>query len=477
MNYDELKESFDSGRINDSILFENLFSPEALIESYREKFKQSPSKGIDRINGFQFAISAISNLSTSSRKCLNNSYRFSAYLENLKIKGRDKPPRLISIPTIRDRIILSQLNKFLSILYPERIPRNIASQYVREISSKLLVVDPEETWICSTDIKTFYDSIERNRLIKLLSKKIKCNYALNLIRHALSTPTVPKNTSRGAYGKYTTTEGIPQGLAISNILASIYMQPIDDCMTSFGVNYYRYVDDVLIFGPRQDVVKSYTSLKGRLKTRGLTLHAISSDKTHLEQFGSPFGYLGYYFQGKSITVRSSTLERFLQSIAAKFSDFSHNKSRRLEKFRYLNIEILKDIFMMELNERITGAINENKRYGWIAYFSQINDLPLLFKIDNIIRSLFERLPEFDYQAPSTLKSIVRSYWEMKYSPEAGYVRNYDNIKTLAEKVNFLTTRGRIDPTETLTPEQIENRYDSYVRRILYSMHADEGVIY
>jgi len=44
-------------------------------------------------------------------------------------------------------------------------------------------------------------------------------------------------------------------------------------------------------------------------------------------------------------------------------------------------------------------------------------------------------------------------------------------------VKFLVERGRIGPLETLTNEQINDRYEKYVAHILSAMHSDEGVIY
>jgi hypothetical protein len=404
-------------------------------------------------------------------------YRFSPYLENLKFKGRDNNPRLISIPTIRDRIVLNQVNQVLAAVFSECVPRNIANSYIRSIASDLSGAAEETTYICGCDIKTFYDSIQHNRLLGLVEKK--CDHAAlqSLVKHAILTPTVPRNTRRQQYPKYKNELGVPQGLAISNILSAIYMEDVDTAMESNGVTYYRYVDDVLMYGSEGDVRKAYTSLRKRFQRRGLTLHTLGLGKTYIAPLTSPFGYLGYIFKWPHITVRDATIERLLQSFAAKFSDYLHNKERRLRKLSYLNDDRLKEIFLLELNERITGAISEGRRYGWIAYFSQVNDLSLLHRVDHTVTRMFERLAEFGNVAPSSLKKIRRAYFEMKYNPHGGYVRDYDAITTRVEKLAFLVERGRVGPTESLTDEAIEARYQSYLQRILAAMHADEGAMY
>ena len=462
--------------LDDEARFKLLFSAESLEAAFREKFATTTGKGVDRLNGFQFSVRSKVELAVASEKILSRSFRFTPYLEVLRPKSRDKKPRLISIPTVRDRVVMHQLNKFLADLFPERVPKSVASTYVRDLAKNLKECPKDITWVCSTDIRTFYDDIRHARLLSFLGKRISCEAAIRLVGHAIATPTVPKNTRRSRHRDYAST-GVPQGLAISNILASIYMQDVDDKMKKEGVSYYRYVDDVLMYGDKNSVKKAFASLKSRLTYRGLKVHALGSGKTHIEPLSKPFGYLGYIFKMPTITVRDSTIERFLQTIAAKFSDYTHNKSKRLEKFKYLNVERLNAIFLLELNDRITGAISERRRYGWIAYFSQITDLTLLHKLDDAIAGMFSRLPEFVGKAPADLKQLKRAYHEIQYRPLAGYIRNYDLIETIEQKLKFLVERGRVADDEALSNTQITERFDKYRKKSLTTMHADEGALY
>lgn len=462
--------------LNDETLFKLLFSAESLEAVFREKFETTSGKGVDRLNGFQFSGRSKVELAVTSTKILSGHFRFTPYLEVLRPKSRDKRPRLIGIPSVRDRVVMHQLNKFLATLFPERVPKNVASTYVRDLAEDLKERPKDITWVCSTDIRTFYDDIRQTRLLSLLRKRISCDAAVQLIGHAIATPTVPKNTRRNRHKEYAS-NGVPQGLAISNILASIYMQDVDDEMKKAGVTYYRYVDDVLMYGDENPVRKAFASLRSRLAYRGLKLHAIGSAKTHIEPLSKPFGYLGYTFKMPTISVRDSTIERFLQTIAAKFSDYTHNKNKRLEKFKYLTEERLNNIFLLELNDRITGAISEKRRYGWIAYFSQITDLTLLHKLDDAIAGMFSRLPEFGCKAPADLKQLKRAYHEIKYRPLGGYIRNYDLIDTIETKLKFLAERGRVAADEALNDAQITERFDKYRKKNLATMHADEGALY
>lgn len=468
----------DSSSILDvSTLFAELFGQASLCQLFSDRFSYVSSKGVDRLNGYQYAKRVANDSIVISEKCTSGTYRFSPYLENLKVKGRGKSPRLISVPTVRDRLVLHQLNKLIATAFPECVPRNIANFYVRKIASDLATKSPVDTYVCGCDIKTFYDSIRRDRLLDLVERRIGLIPAMSLIEHALVTPTVPKNSRRSQYKSFKTKNGVPQGLAISNILAAIYLQDVDSAMGKMGVTYFRYVDDVLMYGEEHSIRTANRSLGARLRARGLSLHPIGSGKSHIGPLKSPFGYLGYYFVWPKVTVRETTIERLLQSLAAKFSDYEHNKERRLSRFKYLTKERLAEIFLIELNERITGAISEKRRYGWVSYFSQINDLTLLHRLDHTVSKMFGRLTDFGYKAPSNLKTFRRAYFEMKFNPTGGYVRNYDAIVSRGEKLAFLVERGRVAPTEALTDDEINARFESYRHHVLAAMHSDEEEIY
>lgn len=459
-------------------LFKKLFSRRSLFEVYTEKFSKAAAKGIDRINGMQYSNRARQELKKTSEKCLNGTFRFTPYLEKLKSKGRGKKPRVISIPTIRDRVVLKQLNVFLCEVFPECVPKSIASTYIRSVADDLKDAMPDEVYVCSCDIEGFYDNIDKARLEYILRKRIRSKGALSLIVHSLLTPTTSDNVNKKLRKKFFDYEkGVPQGLSISNILAAIYLFSVDEEMRKFNVSYFRYVDDVLMYGKYEEVNSAYKSLRRRLKYRGLNTHPPSSPKTHLGFLSESFGFLGYVFKGNVITVRDSTVESFMKSIASRFSDHLHNKAKRLKKYTHLTSDDLDEVFLEELNDKLTGAISDKKRYGWVAYYSNINDLSLLHKIDFITSEMFKRLADFDNCPPLGLKKLARAYYEMKFSPHRGYIRDYDQIKTTKQKAEFLYQRGRVAKDERLTKEQVEERYERYKAKILASMHADEGEVY
>jgi hypothetical protein len=462
---------------DDEVVFRQLFEIASLTEVFNSRFAESRSKGVDRLSGRQYSERFAVDVHVVAAKCNAGSFRFSPYLENLKPRGRSRAPRLISIPTIRDRVVLHQLNRFLASRFPECVARNIASAYVRQVAVDLAGCS-SDTFVCGCDIKTFYDSIHRERLLGLLRRRIAFEPAMRLLTRAIRTPTVPKSARRETHSTFGVDRGVPQGLAISNILASISLHEVDQGMVdSHPIRYFRYVDDVLMYGVEPDVRKAHRSLAARLRRRGLSLHPVGAGKTHLGPITQAFGYLGYQFEWPQVTVRETTVERLLQSLAAKFSEYSHNTQLRLNQSQGLTRTQLQQAFLLELNEKITGSVSGQRRYGWVAYFNQITDLSLLHRLDFVVAKMFERLPDFEHSAPSTLKKFSRSFFEMKYRPGGGYVQNYDQIINVEQMRAFLVRRAQLASDEEPSDAVVIARYDSYRRLMLRSVLADEGGAY
>jgi hypothetical protein len=74
-------------------------------------------------------------------------------------------------------------------------------------------------------------------------------------------------------------KGIPQGQSASNILAKLYMNPIDKGLRNEGFDHLRYVDDLRVFCRSElEARKALHVLNRLLRERGLNIH---SAKTYI----------------------------------------------------------------------------------------------------------------------------------------------------------------------------------------------------
>ena len=462
--------------------FEEIFEIESLQNIFEsKKIKHNNVKGIDRIDIHQFGKIMPEQIKIIHEKCLNGNYKFSPYVEILHSKGRNKYPRPISVPTVRDRIVLRVLTDILSDFFPESKPKKLANTYVHEISKKIIGnEDISELGVLKLDITNFYGSINRDILFKKLEAKIKVPELLKLIVRAIQTPTVPRSYHKQDLEKYKENKGIPQGLSISNILSSIYIGEIDllfNNFSEFELYYYRYVDDILIITNNNNLGKINEFIKHQLQTLDLTCHdENNSEKVYLGKASEKFDYLGYSFHFPKVTIKQSSIDKFISSIASMFSDYSHNKSSRLSRHKHLTSEKLQEVFILELNEKITGAIDGYRRYGWIFYFNAINDLSIFYRIDNIILDFFHRNPDFNNFSLKH-KKLSKAFYEVKYNPMGEYIHNYNFYKTITEKRDFLSQWGKIDNSKGLSEMEINKLYEQTKFRNLSKLEKDDAIVY
>ncbi|MEW6516269.1 MAG: reverse transcriptase domain-containing protein [candidate division FCPU426 bacterium] len=448
------------------------YSLKTLKAAFEHKYWHDKNRGIDYINGEIFKKRLQDEFAVIKRKCVDGKYQFAPYLELLKLKGRDKKPRVVAIPTLRDRIVLNQLKEILAEVFPEANQMSLANTYIDRIARYLNATDLRNTMIYQTDIKEYYPNIDNDILITKLKDRIRSKKLLSLIEGGLKTPIVNRSYHKRERNKLIT-KGVPQGLAISNILANIYLLQFDrEMQNDTRCCYFRYVDDILVITKNEYLDELINKVEEGLRKLKLEIDIAGVGKTRICKSENQFEYLGYLFRMPVITVRPKTVENYLHSIVSMFSRFKN----KIKDYSFV-IESPNEVFITELNEKITGAISDKKRYGWIFYFLSMNDVGLLYRIDKLIRSFFRRLDEFEGTPPQTLKSLARSFYEAKYSPNNGYIMNYNNILTVSQKLLYLKRFGYLNYNRKYSNQEVENVFNLVKMRRLSKLSKDDANIY
>lgn len=358
-------------------------------------------------------------------------------------------------------------------MFPECVNRKLPNQYVREFLNTLEPLDLINFYFFKADIKNFYDSINYDSLFLLLRARIRSKKILTLIKRAVTNPTVNPHHKSSPGSKIKKDKGVPQGLAISNILANIYLYAFDELIGKGCTKYLRYVDDIFVIVKKGKEDNFEALIANELLARHLEANPEKADKGALTE---SFDYLGYRIEYPLVSVRLSTVDKFLSSMAAKFTAYRHNSARKVDNMSWFTRDVAKVAFLEELNEKITGAISEKRRYGWIFYFLEINDNPLLFKLDKIIASFFERLDDFGNKPPAGLKRLVRAHYEAKHSPTGGYIHNYNEYITIQQKIDYLNRLGMLDPKGRYGEKEIISLFEATRRRHLGHLEIDVGTM-
>jgi group II intron reverse transcriptase/maturase len=192
------------------------------------------------------------------------------------------------------------------------------------------------SWILEADIVSFFDSLDRTELMKLLQIRVADGSLLRLIGKCLHVGVL----DGAEYSKPDT--GTAQGSVLSPLLGNLYLHYVLDLWFAREVrprlrgevHLIRYADDfVMTFELQEDAERVMEVLKKRMGRFGLTLHP---DKTRLLPFRRPLGeqkagkgpatfdFLGFtlYWRrarsglwGMSCKTRQARLRRAVEAVA------------------------------------------------------------------------------------------------------------------------------------------------------------------
>jgi len=269
---------------------------EAFLE---EKISLTNAKGIDKLSPIKALDDDKIDFVLIQKKISTNKFEFSPYLELLKIKKRDSLPRMLSIPTVRDRVVLLGLKEYLHSYFQSHVNTKLPNSYIRDIKKFISANKDKKLYFIKADIESFFARIDHQILIKKLVKHKLPKYTLNLIEKAIKNATVPKAYRNTERNKYQNKLGVPQGLAVSNILAQLYLSELDKNLNKKKILYLRYVDDIIILMSSNRINLYKTSLDLELNKVELNLN---NDKSLSGELDKMPLFLSYKLLRKSISV-------------------------------------------------------------------------------------------------------------------------------------------------------------------------------
>ncbi len=400
--------------------FQSLLTESCLTDLFNDGLSTTGSVGVDGISIQKFKKNLPKEIEVIRRKGSSGTYDFSLYKEKLISKGRDAVPRVISIPTNRDKLVLKALHLFNKQNFADMPQDESIHSKIGDIK-KQINTGKYDSFI-KLDIKNFFPSIRHDLLLAILRQTISDEIALELIEKAITQSTVAvRDENRD---KYQNKRGIPQGLSISSILASILLLDFDRKNGSQAdYQYYRFVDDMLILCNKRDVDDICHNIKNDMEIIDLQIHDFSynTNKSVHGSIADGFQFLGYMFKGNHISVRPSSLDKIYSGINRVFTKhYKYAKERDL------------DYLYFRLNLKISGCVVDGRQYGWLFFFSCINDEKLLFKLDAHIKRACKRF-KVSYE-PSRIKKFSRTYHELGKGERSNYIPCFSNINTVQKNL-------------------------------------------
>lgn len=194
---------------------------------------------------------------------------------------------------------------------------------------KLLLSENVEMRIVRLDVRHFYESINRQRiLVKLIDDARLSNHSLTLLLSLFNDPSIAAGT------------GLPRGLGISAVLSELYMKYFDlDFKKIEGVYYYaRFVDDIIVFCSSEACKELAWKYAGEELTKmGLQLNEEKSYSLDPNQPAAEFTYLGYSFKKTgnrvNVTIAQKKVNVIKTRLTRSFVRYSKDHNFDLLKLR------------------------------------------------------------------------------------------------------------------------------------------------
>lgn len=444
--------------------FKKYYSIKQLEDVFNVYIKSNSAIGIDKMTYKNFIENKEDLINLINRKVMNGTYKFTSYKEKLIIKSRNSYPRLISIPTLRDKLVLKSLHLILTSVFDE-VRQPLPQECIQEIKTNVYKYNK----FIKIDISNFYGNIKHGILFEKLKKKIRKTEILSLIKKAITTPTVSNGDS---IDEEIITQGVPQGLSISNILANIYLNDLDlRFLNRNDLKYIRYVDDIIIFCSENNLNNIYKEIKYELEgIYNLKLNSEKEEKGCIKEDG--FNFLGYAIKdfGKGIaklTIRDANKKRFENSLIKIFAKYKHSDKMSPEQF------------IFTLNNKITGSIsskvNGDKtreyKYGWLFYFSQMEDTGFLYHLDWFVEELLKKFNIYHINRKE-IKSFVKAFYEIKYNvKDSEYIHRPDTL-AFEDKKALLINIFKIPSHHLNHANSVEKLYKKLVYKPILEYEKD-----
>jgi group II intron reverse transcriptase/maturase len=199
---------------------------EALARAFRRQ-KRHASAGVDGIAVETYEQNLDANLRNLCARIHTGRYRPQP-VRRVSIPKADGGRRPLGVPTLEDKIVQGAVAEVLSAIYevdflgfsygfrPGRNPHQALSSLHTAIMSQRV------NWVLDADIRSFFDSVDHEWLLRMLAHRIADPRILRLVRMGLEAGVLESGE------KYETTKGAPQGAGISPLLANVFLHYVLD---------------------------------------------------------------------------------------------------------------------------------------------------------------------------------------------------------------------------------------------------------
>lgn len=295
-------------------LIDKVYADRTLALAWAKVRSNAGGSGVDRITIERFAKDCPGGLLDLKEQLRRASYRPLPIKRTWIPKPGTNEERPLGIPAVRDRIVQTALRMVIEPIFEHQFaehsygfrPGRGCKDALRRVQTLL---NEGCTWIVDADLKSYFDTIPKDRLMARVAERIADSRVRTLIRSYLDQEVMEELV------RYEPSErGTPQGAVISPLLANIYLDPLDHLLADSGVQMVRYADDFVLLCRSEEAAQAALSrVQTWVEANGLTLHP---EKTRIVDATQPggFDFLGYHFERGYRWPRRKALDRLKDKV-------------------------------------------------------------------------------------------------------------------------------------------------------------------
>ena len=277
-------------------LMDKVWSEANLLSSWMAVAQNEGAAGVDRQSIAGFRSHSGRELERLSQELRSDRYERQPARRVWIDKLGSKEKRPLGIPCVRDRVVEGAVRQVLEPIFEREFaehsygfrPGHSAQQAVARVEELL---KEGYSWIVDADLKSYFDSIPQEAMLKLVSERVSDRRLLRLIEQMLGAGVMEEMK-----GWQPTEQGTPQGSVLSPLLANIYLSPLDHLIAQAGHQMTRYADDFVIQCRSRAEAEAALELVRQWTSRvGLKLHPEKTRIVDATQRGG-FEFLGWHFE-------------------------------------------------------------------------------------------------------------------------------------------------------------------------------------
>ena len=343
------------------------------------ELNKSAASGVDEVTAQAYQEELEANIQALAERLKTKRYR-AKLVRRCYIPKENGKQRPLGIPALEDKLVQLASAKLLTAIYEQDFldssygyrPNRSAKDAVADLTFNLQY--GKYGYIVEADIKGFFDHMDHDWLLEMLSRRIDDKAFLNLIRKWLKAGILDTDGQIIHPGA-----GTPQGGIVSPVLANVYLHYTLNLWFERVVKAHCrgealicvYADDfVCAFRYREDAERFFRALPRRLEKFGLE---VAPEKTRMLRFSRfhpsmkrRFTFLGfelYWF------VDRKGIPRVMRRTARKKLQVA---CKRIKEWVKLNRHLPGRAFITGLNRRLLGHYNYyglrgNSRSLWRFY--------------------------------------------------------------------------------------------------------------